>query len=664
MKKALTLILTIAITFILTTTNTMAITQDSAPYKTYTQGPNGLVLTQTAYEPTGTLVLNTELNNPEDILIKNNYIYIADSGNKRVLKTNYNGEVVLEINNLGNPTGIDVDNEDNIFVADRQLRTIIKFNNLGEEVQRYNRPTEPLFGQNTPYEPIKVVTGPRGILYIVGAGSTNGLIQLNAQGEFIGFYGTNPTTKTFWEVIAGFFGVTYARNIPVSADNLAIDSKGSVFTISKTVDQKIKRFNIASNISLTIENENTLTDITVNEFGNVYSVSQEGIINEYDSEGNLIFEFGALDDGSNVLGKFINPVAIETDPDNNLYILDKGSNEIQILIKTDFTDQIHQGLINYQNGIYDIEEWRETLKMNSFFSIANSSIANALYRDGQYDEALSYFKIAQDRAGYSEAFWQVRYNWLQSYLAIVFLVGILLYITSKALKFADKKYGIYQPIRNFKGKVGNFKIFRESKYLFKILRHPIDTVYNLKRENKSSVLTASIIYLIFGILMLTKAYTTGFVFNYNDLTSLIPLRNVVVLIIVVLLFVVGNYLISSLQSGEGWFKDVYIVVAYALSPILLSIIPTILLSHVLTLNEIFIFNIIEIIAWSWTIILVIVVIKEVHNYTFKELIVNLLLTVFTILMIILIAFLIYLLSYQLIDYIGGLIKEVVLRASS
>ena len=75
--------------------------------------------------------------------------------------------------------------------------------------------------------------------------------------------------------------------------------------------------------------------------------------------------------------------------------------------------------------------------------------------------------------------------------------------------------------------------------------------------------------------MLTKAYTTGFVFNYNDLTSLIPLRNVVVLIIVVLLFVVGNYLISSLQSGEGWFKDVYIVVAYALSPILLSIIPTI-----------------------------------------------------------------------------------------
>lgn len=664
MKKVLTLLLTIAITLIFVTNDTYAITQDSAPYQTYTQGPNGLVLTQTAYEPTGALILNTELREPEDILIKNNYIYIADSGNKRVLKVSYSGEVVLEINNLGNPTGIDVDDEGSIYIADRQLKTVIKFNSLGEEIQRYNRPTEPLFGATTPYEPIKVVTGPRGILYIVGAGSTNGLIQLNAQGEFIGFYGTNPTTKTFWEVIAGFFGVTYARNIPISADNLAIDSKGSVFTISKTEDQKIKRFNIASNISLTIENKNTLTDITVNDFGNVYTVTQEGVINEYDSEGNLIFEFGALDDGSNVLGKFVNQVAIDLDEDNNLFILDKGRNQIQILIKTDFTDQIHQGLINYQNGIYDIDEWRETLKMNSFFSIANSSIANALYRDGQYDEALSYFKIAQDRPGYSEAFWQVRYNWLQSYLGIVFLVGILFYVTSKGLKFADKKHGIYQPIRNFKGKIKDFKLIKESKYLFKILRHPIDTVYNLKRENKSSVLTATLIYLIFGILMLTKAYTTGFVFNYNDLTSLTPLRNVFVIMIIILLFVVGNYLISSLQSGEGWFRDVYIAVAFALSPVLLSIVPTILLSHVLTLNEIFIFNIIEIIAWSWTIILVIVVIKEVHNYTFKELIVNLLLTIFTILMIILIVFLIYLLTYQLIDYIGGLIKEVILRASN
>ena len=97
---------------------------------------------------------------------------------------------------------------------------------------------------------------------------------------------------------------------------------------------------------------------------------------------------------------------------------------------------------------------------------------------------------------------------------------------------------------------------------------------------------------------------------------------------------------------------------------IVTIIPLILLSHVLTINEIFIYNIIEMIAIAWTLILVIIVIKETHNYTPKQLFANILLTIFTVLMIVLIGFLIYLLSAQLIDYIGGLIREVVLRVNS
>lgn len=665
MKKIIILLLSISLLSFLSTVRVSAITQEQAPYQTYTEGPDGLVLTQTAYEQTGNFVIaGTTLQDPEDIFVSTDYIYIADTGNKRVLKTDLSGNVLVEITGLGNPLGVHVDENDNIYVADQGQKSVIKYNQDGVELFRYNRPTEPLFGETTPYEPTKIVTGPRGILYIAGLGSTNGLIQLNAQGEFIGFFATNPATKTLWEIIAGFFGVTYARNIPVSADNLAIDNKGSVFTVSKTTNNKIKKFNIASKVALTIENDKTLTDIVVNDFGNIYTITSEGIVNEYNSEGRLIFQFGALDQGNDVTGKFINPVAIDLDQNNNLYILDKGKNAIQIFVKTDFANQIHQGLINYQNGIYDIEEWREVLKMNSFFALANTSIASALYRDGQYSEALSYYKIAQDRAGYSEAFWQVRYNWLQSYLPIVFILIIAFMVISKSLKFVDKKYGIYEPIRNTKEKIGNIKVFRESKYLLTIFRHPLDTVYYLKREERSSVLTASIIYLFFGFLLVLRSYTTSFIFNYNDTSSITGLITVLVILGIILLFVVSNYLISSLQSGEGWFRNVYIGISYALAPMIVTIIPLILLSHVLTINEIFIYNIIEMIAIAWTLILVIIVIKETHNYTPKQLFANILLTIFTVLMIVLIGFLIYLLSAQLIDYIGGLIREVVLRVNS
>lgn len=661
MKKTFIFTLLLSISLIFFAPNTKAITQDSAPYKTYTEGSKGLVLTQTAYEPTGALTLETKMSDPEDILIKDNYLYIADTGNKRVIKTTLSGELKLEISDLNTPTGIDVDEEGNIYIADSGSRSVLKYDKEGTLIKIYERPKEPLFGETSPYQPIKVSVGPRGILYIVGSGSTNGLIQLNKQGEFIGFFGTNPVKKTFWGTIAELFGVKYAKKIPVSADNVTLDSKGSVYTVSKTATQSIKKFNIASNISLSLENERTLTDIKVNSFGNIYTITKEGIINEYDSQGNLIFQFGASDEGNNILGKFINPVSIDIDNSNNIYVLDKGNNSIQTLVKTDFANQIHEGIKNYHNGIYDIEEWRGVLKRNTFFSLANSAIANALYRDNQFDEALYYFKIAEDRAGYSEAFWQVRYNWLQAYLPIVFLIIAIYFITKKSLSYVDKRYQIYNPIRKVKSNIKQTRFFKEGKYIFKILRHPIDTVYEIKREKKSSVLTATIIYILFGILMLTQSYTTSFIFNYNDLSSLNALKNVVIVMIFIFLIIIGNYLISSLQSGEGWFKDVYITVAYTLSPVLLTFIPLILLSHALTLNEIFIYNTINVLAWSYSIILLIVVIKEVHNYTVKELIVNILLTIFTVLMIVLITFLIYLLTYQLFDYVAGLFKEVILR---
>ena len=48
--KFLITILIASITVISFASRPKAVTQDSAPYKTYTEGANGFVLTQTAYE--------------------------------------------------------------------------------------------------------------------------------------------------------------------------------------------------------------------------------------------------------------------------------------------------------------------------------------------------------------------------------------------------------------------------------------------------------------------------------------------------------------------------------------------------------------------------------------------------------------------------------------
>ena len=55
--------------------------------------------------------------------------------------------------------------------------------------------------------------------------------------------------------------------------------------------------------------------------------------------------------------------------------------------------------------------------------------------------------------------------------------------------------------------------------------------------------------------------------------------------LVVLLIIIGNYLVSSLQKGEGFFRDIFIGVMVAFAPILLFKLPLSIVSNFLTYNE-------------------------------------------------------------------------------
>src|SRR5690554_369415 len=633
----------------------------SAPYKTYTTGPsNKLIETQTAYEPAGNIKLN--LRNPEDIYLKDEIIYIADTGNKEIIKydLNLNIRTVFKTG-FNEPTGVHVDENDQVYVADKGAKSIFIYDKEGNLIKQIERPKEPIFG-NAPFVPLKVVTGPRGVIYVVGDGSTGGLIQLNQSGEFQGFFGANDTKMTLMQRLAKLFNVKSSKNIPVSPLNVAIDDKGSLYTVSLTEDKKLKKFNIASETILTLHEEENFNALLINDFNNIYALTTEGVIYEYDSFGQLIFKFGGKDTGTRRLGLFVNPVALALDKDNNIYVLDKGLSEIQILQKSEFTALIHEGLEAFKDGIYDLEKWDEVLRMNGMFGLANSAIARAEFRNHNYDNSLSYYKIANDKAGYSEAFWQLRYNFLQANMLIIIIVVIGLVVGFKALKFADGKWQIYAPLRKGKAKLNKFKLVRELKLILNIFRHPLDTFYEIKKEKKSSYLAATIIYISFIVVMIFSDYVTAFLFNNNDLQNYNLLRTFLLLAGLLILFVGANYLVSSLQSGEGFFKDIYLSTAYALAPIIVFTPFLVLLTHGLTYNESFIYSSLQSITIAWSLILVIVMLKEVHNYTIKELIINILLTLFAMVMIVVILALLYLLTNQLYEYVIGILKEVFVYA--
>ena len=65
--------------------------------------------------------------------------------------------------------------------------------------------------------------------------------------------------------------------------------------------------------------------------------------------------------------------------------------------------------------------------------------------------------------------------------------------------------------------------------------------------------------------------------------------------------------------------------------------------------------------YGWVIILLILAIKEVNNYTAKETFKIICLTLFTILIMILLVFIIYVLWAQVFEFISAIVGEVVYR---
>ena len=640
-----------------------ALTQQSAPYVTYTIGPNGrYVQTQTAYEPAGYFDIDLTLNLPEDMVIFQNDLYVADTGNKRIVKFNMAtgvGTILLE--GLSQPTGIHVNDDGELYVADKTDRVVYHYDSDMELIQTYGRPNQPIFGTDSPFVPLKVVTGPRGILYVVGEGSTAGLMQLNSVGEFIGFFATNTTNFSWLQTVSNFFGINRATNIPTSPTNVALDEKGSVFTVSNLSNQQVKKFNIASQTILSMSQGSQPVSVHINNFGNIFTISQDGIITEYDSYGNMIFEFGGLDQGNRISGLYVNPIDMLTDDDQNLWILDKGTGKIQLLQRSEFANLVHQGLINFKEGIYDLDQWENVLRMNSLFALANASLARGYYRVQAYEEALRYYTIAFDRQGFSEAFWQLRYTWLEVNLATVLLVLVIAFAAIKLWQFGKARLLTFHSVQTFLQKPLMLQINEDLRLTRHVLAHPLDTYQDIKHLKKSSWFTASVLYLAVLIASVFEIYTTGFIFQTVNLNQFHLVIHSLTLLGGMFIFIFSNYLVATITNGEGFFKDVFVSTAHALVPYIILTPILAIISNGLTYNEWIVYQLLDGLRFVWSGAFIVLMIKEVHNYDVRALLKNVFLTIFTMLMLVLIGFLMYVLTSQLWNYVESIIQEVLLR---
>ena len=163
--------------------------------------------TQDAYLPKLTLT-GLELKGPSDLFVDaDNNLYIADTGNARVLKYSIATNQIVSIfeaPELSHPTGIYVTEDGMLYVADPQSEKVIVFNKDNEVEKIFTRPQEVAFG-DTPFKPRSIAVDSKKNMFIIGEGVLNGIIHLSNGGMFLGYFAANQVILSLTQRLQSIF---------------------------------------------------------------------------------------------------------------------------------------------------------------------------------------------------------------------------------------------------------------------------------------------------------------------------------------------------------------------------------------------------------------------------------------------------------------------------
>ncbi len=651
------------------------------PYVTYTVNGYGQIRqTQTAYLAYATITKFGEdvtLKSPSDICIASDgHMYIADAGNARIVVGTLDGELIKTVGEgtLVNPQGVFVTDNGNIYVADRDAKKVFVFNSVGRLIEEYGRPTSPLYGDTIDFLPIKIVVNDAGIMFIVCESNTNGIVEISPTegGTFLGYFGTNFASTDIMTIIyrAILTDAQRARmvsNIPATPTNLAIDEKGLIFTVTRgNENQTLKRLNIAGT-NMIRNADNTYADtpvaVVAGNHDNVYVADQQGYIFEYNNEGELLFTFGGPSDGSQRVGLSTMVRGITIDKSDRIYVLDSDAAQVQIYEPTEFTDLLHNALYLYSKGRYTEakEPLSQVLRMNSMFDYANKAMGRSYFQEENYKQALRYARLAKDYDGYSDAYWELRNVWLKNNIMTAIILCVLLFVAYKVVKKLDARAHILNKPRRVIRKMKKNKFFSNLCYAGYYMKKPADGAYGIAAEGRANWGTSTFLLVIFMVEYVLDKYTRGFLLKNVMEGRYDILSDVGMIVALMFALTACTYLVCTINEGEGTVKKIYTFFCYSLVPYIVLTPLAYALSHILTMNEIFISQMISILTYGWIIVLAVIGLKEVNNFTAKETVKVILLTAFTALILVLLIFIIYVLWAQVFDFVSAIVGEGVYR---
>lgn len=187
----------------------------------------------------------------------------------------------------------------------------------------------------------------------------------------------------------------------------------------------------------------------------------------------------------------------------------------------------------------------------------------------------------------------------------------------------------------------------------------MDYYYEIRKYRQGSVISSAVIYGLFFLDFMAFKTLKGFIYQTVKVEDM-DIGSIVLGFFALLgLFIICNYLVTSINDGDGTFKQIFMIPAYGLMPTMIALFIVTTVSYMLTFNESFLLTLVLLIGITWSVITVFIGLQTVHDYTFGETVKSIILTVVFMVVVAVVGIIISIMWNSLYTFLTSVGKEII-----
>ena len=199
------------------------------------------------------------------------------------------------------------------------------------------------------------------------------------------------------------------------------------------------------------------------------------------------------------------------------------------------------------------------------------------------------------------------------------------------------------------------EMIRFPKY---ILMHPLKGWEEFKRYGKGKMSVAITFVVLAVIVNIMKFQYSGFIVNDISIRDMKSLAQVFYVVGAVVIITVANWSVTTLFDGKGNMKYIFMMICYCLFPYIICNVVGMILSNILTTEEIAIYTLVIALGVAFMIFMFFFGIISIHEYGLGQCLLTILFTLVAALIILFVGILLFDLFQKVYGFLYQIYQEI------